>query len=299
MTPVTGPSDRKSARGINLAGAALIALAFALPFIAIPFGYSTAFDAGDRIARTLGSLLLLVLVAWAVTRGRSETAKASGRLIAGALLCVVVGGDFVRAGEEKQIGKTFMREAFAFQAAQASRFVDLGRRFDEVALDTVLTPQMMTSEAGRATARATLAQYRALLAERRLLLQTYLTEFDRFIATIPPSQTREGALSAVGNVKQTTVDLYARLDKSQTRLVDAMGAIVDWSAAQVGKLKVSNGKLIFSSEAQETELQVLLDALNDAEAKNAEVVTVANAAVQKAQASLVENKQKAEALLQR
>lgn len=55
--------------------------------------------------------------------------------------------------------------------------------------------------AARAAARSKLAEFRALLAERRLLLQTQAMELERFMASIPQGRMRDKALTALEAAK--------------------------------------------------------------------------------------------------
>ena len=298
-TPLSSSASR-TAININYAGGGLIALAFALPFLAIPAGLGTSFQAGGQTVDTLVALLVLAIISWAITRKRSDLAKASGRLISGGVLCLMVGTGLAQAASEEQASKRFLRDAMALQAAQSAKFVDLGQRFDKINLTTVLTPEAMTTVSGLATARATIAQYRALLAERRLLLQTYLAEFERFFATIPPGDMRNGALSAMsGGSKDATAKVYADLDRSQTALTDSMSAVLDWGAAQAGALGVRTGQLLFSTKEQQAELQTLLAKLGDVEVQNAAVLKSAAVMMTEAQAVVVDNIRQAEQILRK
>ena len=226
-------------------------------------------------------------------------AKASARLITGVVLCVIGGTYLAKAANEEAIAKQVARDALAFRAKQSALFLALGQRFDKVDLNTVLTPEALTTHAGMSAARATIAEYRALLAERRLLVQSFVLEFDRFIAGIPAGNARDGALSTGGARKQETVRLYADIDESQTALVEAIASVLDWGFAQAGKLGVRNGELLFVSREQQAALQGLLARLAEVEAQNTKVLTAASATQAKSQATQLESVRKAEQLLQK
>jgi hypothetical protein len=297
MSAVLTPAESSSAKKMNVLGGVLIAAAFVVPFLAIPLGGGTAYSAGQHIARTLGSLLVLALITWAVTHNRGALAKANGRVVTGVLLCLVVASNMHVQYKERGIAKQVMRDAVAFQQTQAAKFTDLDIRFDKVDLTKILTPEAMTAEAGMATARASVAQYRALLAERRALLQTYLSEFERFVASIPPGETKQGAMSSVASGKEQTVQLFNGLDRTQTALIDSIAAILDWGQAQAGHLGVRNGQLLFKTKEQQAELQALLVKLNAAEAEMTKTAQAATAAQAQAQEKLRANMQEAEKLL--
>lgn len=188
-------SDESSAKRLRLLGWGLIGAAFLLPFIALYAGLGSAFEVGADIARTMGSLLFLELVAWLVTRKKNALSKSRGTAIVGALLCIVVGNNIYQANRERQTAMGFVDDALRLQEKAGAKFVEFGGRFDKVDLTTVLTPETMTTAAGMARAKGTLAEYRALLAERRALLQTDLAEMDQFFAAVADGQMKQVALA--------------------------------------------------------------------------------------------------------
>ncbi len=297
MDKVLTPAEARSAKLMNMLGLGLIAAAFVVPFLAIPLGWGSAFSAGQDVVRTLGSLALLSLIAWLATRNRTSLGKANARAVVGLLLCVVVGNNIYARQKEEQLAKDFMRQSLVFQEQQAQKFADLGARFDKVDLSTILTPTSMTTQAGMDRARAQLSQYRALLAERRLLLQTYLSEAERRITSLPEGETRRGASAPLEEGKTQTSAIYAALDRTQGALTDALEAVLDWGQSQAGKLGAKNGQLLFTSREQQAQLQVLLAKVQEAETEmNAEVSAAQKRQVE-AQAKMRENNRQIKDLL--
>lgn len=278
--PTTVPAaEIAGAKRYTYLGAALIALAFVGPSLATLFGLGNAFSVGQDIARTLGSLALLALIAWLITRNRSGVAKAKARTVVGVLLCITVGNNIANAAKEEALAKQFVRDAIAFQTRHAAKFEDLGKRFEQVTVAQYLTPAGLTSPQNLLAGQAALERYRSLLAERNLLLQTYLAEYTAFVNTLPPGETRRGAESAIGPSKQATEDLYKLLDKTQTSHADAMGAIFSWAQTNAGKLGLRGEQLLFQTQQQQAELTTLAAKLQEAE-------NTVNAAVSKAQAEM-------------
>lgn len=276
-----GGVERDSAKRYTYLGAALIALAFIGPFVATLFGLGNAFSAGQDIARTLGALAFCALIAWLVARGRSDQFKAKARFVVGLLLCIMVGVNIAKAANEEKLAKQFLRDAIGFQERHAAKFEDLGKRFEKVSVPQYLTPENLASPQAMAAAQASLERYRALLAERNLLLQTYLAEFAAFVASIPPGETRRGAESSMGPIREATENTYKLLDRTQSAHADAMGAVFTWAQANAGRLGLRGGQLLFESREQQAELVTLVGTLQQAE-------NAANTAAQKAQADMAE-----------
>ncbi|MDP3251632.1 MAG: hypothetical protein Q8M77_06940 [Hydrogenophaga sp.] len=299
-TSTTSQPPSPHAKRLTWIGAAFIALAFIGPYLAasMGFGEMSAFKAGADGARTLGSLLLLALVAWAVSRGRSDTFKASARVAVGVLLCIVVGSNIAQTAKEVRDQKAFLADALVFRDQQALKFAKLGERFDAVDLGKILTPQSMVLRDDHAAARATLATYRALLAERRALVQTYLLEYERFVADRALSyDAKAGAQEGMKGTRESTEALYASLDDVQTGLADSMERVLDWGVTQAGKLNIQNGQLMFTSTRQQAELDALLVKVAAAETKMNEAQVAAQRVQQKAQKDMADhNRQAAEIL---
>lgn len=249
----------------NYLGAGLIALAFIGPSLATLSGLGNAFSVGEDIARTFGSLAGLMLVAWLVARKMGDLAKAKARVVVGIVLCVVVGNNIAKMAKEEDVAHAFVREALVFQAQQQEIFEQFGKRFDEVTVTQYLTAEALASPAGVADGKAALENYRALLQERNLLLQTYLAESAALIARVPAGQARAGAESTYGPMREATEKLYKKVDRVESEHAAAIGAIFDWAAANNDKLGASNGELVFSSAKQQHELQTLVARLQTAE----------------------------------
>jgi hypothetical protein len=296
---VLSPDASKLARKLHGLGYALIIVAFVTPFLAASFGRSTAFQAGESLARNLMALLVFALVAWLATTKRSDMAKALARLLTGVLMCLFVGGHLAVAAYEEQRAKQQLREMLAFTARQATAFNDMALRFETVDVNTVLSVENITSPSGLATAKATIAQFRALLAERRLLEKTYLAELDRYLSELPAGDFKAGAMSGIGAGKAATVKLYDDLDRSQTAWADATSAVLDWSTGQSGKLFLQGGQLMFTSVSQKAELTTLINRVGVAEADLNKVLQATAAAQVAAQEKAKENMLAAEKLLQK
>jgi hypothetical protein len=80
-------------RKLNITAAGMALLGFASPGLVSGWQFGTygAERAGNDSARTLGALLLVVAIKYLATRKSNDLGKAQGRVVAAALLCLVVG----------------------------------------------------------------------------------------------------------------------------------------------------------------------------------------------------------------
>lgn len=286
--------DSAAVNRTHFVGLAFILLAFCMPPLAAVLGYGATSQLASDTGYAAGSLLFLVFIAWLATRHASDMTKARARVAVGLILCILVAGELVKKANDEKQAKEFLREAIAFTAKRNASVAELGRRFENADISTVLTPENMTVSASRAAARSKLAEFRALLAERRLLLQTHAVELERFMASIPHGRLRDKALVAIGSNYKTSVKLYADVDAALTAVVDSLSAVLDWGEVQAGKLGVRNGQLLFVSEEQQVELRDLLGKVEQAEARMNEVLQ----AVSAEHARVQKNMREAERLLQ-
>lgn len=294
------PADDKARRRLSSIGTALIVLAFVVPFGAVYLGSYTYFEAGADMGRTTGALLFLVFVSWLTTRTRSPMTQAKARFVVGLLLCLTVGTNIARAASAAEEVKRYVREAIEFRDQQMAKFAALGQRFEKVDLSTVLTPHGVATPAGIARSRATLAQYKALLAERDLLLQSYLTAYERFATErAPDGEARRGAVETFKEKSAETAALYQGLGQTQRALVTAMEKVLDWGEAQAGRIGIQNGQLMFSTREQQQELATLVAQVGEAERAMNATVAKATETQQRAQAQMADQNERAAEFLKK
>jgi hypothetical protein len=220
---------------------------------------------GEDLIGSLLFLLLLGLIAWVTTRGRSAAVKAAARAIAGALLFLSVVGNIGSQARDADAFNAFGVEGIKLRDEYTSKFTQLDERFRAIDLTNVITPDSLTKPTEQAAARATLANVRVLLAERRALLQTSLLEMERLAKErAPAGDVRTGALDELNRIKTVTLARYSLLDDSQSKSVESMERMLDWGAAQSDRLKVRQGKFVFADAQQEAEFDALLTQIEQA-----------------------------------
>lgn len=266
ITPEEGAdSECASTSRYRHAATAFIALAFAGSLAAKTSTGGTAYRLGEGFGQTLAALALFSGIAWLINRGRSDLAKARGRLVVSLLLCITVLGSFVTDTRERRVAEEFMRSAMAIGAKQESEFVALGARFERVTLAPYVTPQALTSRASIAAARAAVDQYRALLDERVALLDAQATESRAFVSHVASADLRRGAEATMEPTIESTRKVHLGLDAAQRVHADALGALFNWAHANMGRLSLSGGVLVFQTRQQQAELAALAATLQDAE----------------------------------
>jgi len=238
----------------------LVALAFLLSFSLGSVG-GDAERIGQKIGAVLGAWMFMTFVAWLITRNRTPSAKANGRIVVGVLLLLnVVAGVGIEA-QEREVAKAFMRDALALNQRHDARFLELGNRFDKASISDILTPPNLTSPAGIAKGRTLIAQNRALVAERGALLQTNLDEVKSLVRSLPPGDVKTGAESTMGAKLKETAALFTDLEHAQLAQYAAIEKILDWCAVQGGRLRNEGGQIRVSSPAQSIQLKALFDEL--------------------------------------
>lgn len=282
MSDVAAPpaTENATVNRYTYSGAALIALAFAGPYLASIFGAGNAYSVGQDFAGTCASLVFLAVIAWLATRNRSDLAMAKARSVVGVLLCLTVFGNMANDARDKAFVKQFLQGGLALQSQFASKSADLGKRFELVALAAYLTPEGLTSPQNVLAGQAALELYRSLLAERDLLSQTYVADSTAIVSSLPAGLRRR-AESTFVPLTQANVEMYGLLKTTQTAYADAIGAVFAWAQANAGRVSMSGGKMLFQTEQQQTELTALAKKLQEAE-------NAVNAAADKAQAQMAE-----------
>ena len=155
----------------------------------------------------------------------------------------------------------------------------------------------MTSKAGVATAKGTVGQYRTLLAERRALVSSYLSDYDRYLNALPRGDFKAGAMLSMEANKAATVKLYADLDTAQTAWTDSISNVLDWADKQAGRLTARGEQLMFTTTAQQAELSALVGKVQTSETSMNKVLTATAAAQAAAQAKTKANMAEADKLL--
>lgn len=290
--PVTGP--------YRWAGWAVIAVAFSIPFIYWGLGALDAEGAGEYSARAVGSLFAIAAIGWLITRKRGPRAKANARIAVGLVLFSVVFANVSAASREREEMKAYLAQALKMQETHAATFAELNERFSKLPMEAVLAPTNTTTPQGIASGKATVAQIRALVAERDALLSNYMAKVKAMVASIPSASGQRGAQAGMAEPRNaTTLQGYAALSKAQTATADAIERILDWCAAQGSTLATQKGQLLFANAQQQAQYLALLGKLEAAEAAEADVLAKLQANEEAVAVRLQQNRIDAAKILQK
>ncbi|HYW57969.1 MAG TPA: hypothetical protein VE934_13470 [Polaromonas sp.] len=254
-------------------GTALIVVALALPFLASFGGYISPAAASYDAAKFPGLFLGLGLLIWLATRHRDKAVKAYAIVLTGLGLCLFSGCHPIQPNGETDAETRFVIASVAHHARQTAEFTELEGKFEKVDMSRILTPHTLSTREGLTEAQAGISNYRALVTERRVLMQTQLTESDRFINEhLSAGVAREIGALRMNEGRTALVKMYSDMDQADTRLLDAMSKLVDWGVAQDGRLGLHQGNFVFQNNAQKVELQQLVAAVLQADAARDAIV---------------------------
>lgn len=147
------------------------------------------------------------------------------------------------------------------------------RRLETLPMATALSAEQLITAQGRAGARATLNEFRAIIADRASMRQQRTIEGERMINAIPDARMRESARAGAHAQRDEHAAWARDLDLAQGQLADAYDTIVNWCESEGNRLKVKNKQFVLSSAAQQAQLDALLASLQKAERREEETVT--------------------------
>ena len=282
------PSDGSPA--LTIMGFVLLCVAFAAPVIGVAFGAGNSVDLSRSIPQQLGSLLVIGGISFFITRNRSERARSRGTLVVGALMCLFA---FVNLREEVRQAtetKEFFQKALTYQQERKASFAEFKQRFEQFNLASILTPESMSQAGARVEARAQLAQYTALLAERKALLETHFKQAERFISGNAPEFAKTTALQALkGSEGEDVAKVYDSLHKTQSAMADGMAEVLNWAERNQGKVQFEARQARFASPGLQAEFNALVGKLKELETAEQTAVREAEALQSKAEVIMERN----------
>jgi hypothetical protein len=145
----------------------------------------------------------------------------------------------------------------AMQRRVAAETGAMNARFAQVDLERYMTPAMLASTAGVRDGRAELARYRALLAERDVLMRDEAARAHALLVALPGGETRDLALRGESSTAARNQAIRDQLSQSQAADADAMQALFDWAATHRADLEVKDGTLLVHGRQPLAELDAL------------------------------------------
>lgn len=282
MEPIIGPVGVLETKPLSKfhehAGWGLVALAFTLPAAMMQMGIASAFDLGRAIGQSSMTFALAYIVAYFLTRKKSLRAQATGRIVVGLVVFLQAFGTFSMHKEQMDEGKVYFEKVLEMQAVQATKFAALNTKYSTMDLTKVLEPENVVTQAGRQKGAQVVAQLRAYVLERDAIISDSFNESTQLIAGIQSAEVKRGALEGMRETAEANKRMYADLTAKQYATADAILAILAWCEKQPnGSLAIEDGKLIFTTVEQQTQLQALIATLNEAETAQAKVIEAVTA----------------------
>ncbi len=177
--------------------------------------------------------------------------------------------------QEKQQARALLVSVDAMVQRQNAQGAALDARFGQIDLDHRIEPTALLNADGVADARAELAKYRGLLAERDHLAASADQERQALFASLPAGKIRDAAFRGSARVADSHHAIAAALSKAQIDNADAVQAYVDWFDVHRGDLHVRNGKLTTVTQQEVDEVRVLGERLaSTGQAVDAAIVPV-------------------------
>jgi hypothetical protein len=177
-----------------------------------------------------------------------------------------------RSPDRQESIRNFTRQMIELQRSASAKDAEYKQRFSALSIPDVLLPARLVTPEGRASGRATLQQFRALIAERAALRQDASARMQQLIAAMPDADLRNSVRAGVNASHNESAKWAEDMDQAQLQLADAYDAILDWCEGEGKRLKVENDRLRLSTPAQQTQLQSLLAALQAAATREHDTV---------------------------
>jgi hypothetical protein len=178
-----------------------------------------------------------------------------------------------RSPENNNSLNSFARQATELEQAVYAKGAKLEERLGGLAIGDVLLPDRLVTPEGRASGKATLEEFRTLIAERAAIRNDASIQLQRIIAAIPDSDIRDSARAGVRDHHEESVRNADEMDEAQLQLANAYEAILNWCEREGKSLIVQENQLRLSTSAQRTQLESLLSALDAAEKRENETVS--------------------------
>lgn len=250
--------DAKITKLIRAGGWSLIALGFAVPQIQLYSAGEGAAQAGYEMVRSLGQLLLPTLIAWFVTREKLDRAKAIGIFCVGMVVLATSLSIAANKAAAADSTKAFLETSLKIQAENTAKLERVIERMSAIDMTKVLTVEAVADKNLRTLSKAQLAQFKALLAERRSVVASTVSQAESLVSALPPGEMKSGGLAGLENAKRNNKELFGDLDVVQLSYAESLEALFSWADTQDGRMQLNGGRVLFADEAAILQFQALI-----------------------------------------
>lgn len=179
----------------------------------------------------------------------------------------------VGTSPEAQKAVVFLAAMGRAAAKQAADNGNLAKKFSTVNLDNALTPAGLTSRTNINASRAQIRKYLELIQERDTMVEQTSTANETII--LQSDLSERDRRSAIDGFKQTSIEslkLAHDLSTAQRDSANKFIEMLDFAELRLGTMSVSDGKVMFATQADVDNYQALYDEVQSA-AKLEEAVT--------------------------
>jgi hypothetical protein len=128
---------------------------------------------------------------------------------------------------------------------------ELERKFAEIDLSDVLTPENLTSPAAIISSKQKLSQLQALISKRNVMLQRYMKgNLEYFQTTNVDEPTRREAISSFNAGKDSTLKAYDELGNAQLASLQSIQEMLNFAENSLGRTSVENSQIVFETQHQ-------------------------------------------------
>ena len=252
------PKDVNKIKLIGAVGWLLIALGFIVPQVQIYSAGDGAFQVGEAVVQSFFQLMLPTFIAWFVTRKKLARAKAIGTLCVGLIFLATSTGVVANKSEEAGNVKGFLAKALKRQVENESKLEKVTEQMLAIDMTKVLTVEAVADKTQRTLSKTQVAQFKALLAERRAVVASTISQTELDVSSLPVGEMKRGALVGLENAKRSNKELFGDLDVVQLSYANSLEALFNWADTQDGKMQLKEGKVLFADNAAVMKFQVLV-----------------------------------------
>ena len=221
--------------------------------------------AGDALARSLGQLLIPAVIAWGVTRKSTAQKKAQAVFIVGLLMLVTNLVVSYNSSRTDAAQREYLKTALIINAEGEAQLQALAAKFEAVNIAGALTMENFVYPDRRASAKATVAQYKALLFERKALIAERIAKGRQHLDSLPAGAGRERAEKSFKQGVADIKGIYDGMDAAQLAYVETVETLLTWADTQRIQLS-SDGQPLFETQAALDKFRALLGQLTEREA---------------------------------
>lgn len=268
------PADNKFAKTLRWIGWALIATSVGLPQVFNATKNGGADLAIDAFARSLGQLALPAVIAWWVTRKSAPQKKHQAVFVVGLVMLFTTLVVSFNESRSNTAMREYVKTALILNAEGEAKLQALSAKLDAVNLADALMMENFTHPGRRASAKASVAQYRSLVFERKALIAAQLAKGRQLLDTLPDGAVRD---RAEGNFKRSEAEIkgiYDPLETTQLAYVDAVETLLLWADTQRIQLS-TDGQPLFETQEALDQFRALLGRLLERQAAFSAAVQVA------------------------